>query len=146
MHETLLDQIQFRQADNYNLPLVKQFYKLNGMRAQAPKGDLVFTATLNSKLVAALRLHPVNSYYLLRSMCVAREFRHQKLGSALLDYLQDQLDAIECYCFPYTHLQAFYTRAGFLPCKPEHAPQSITDKYNRYLANGKDICLMKHGQ
>ena len=146
MHETLLDQITFKQADHYSLPIVKQFYKLNGMRAQAPKGDLVFTASVNSKLVAALRLHPVNHYYLLRSMCVAADLRHQGIGSELLLFLQNQLSNIECYCFPFSHLKQFYTNAGFELCDSLSAPDVISDKFNRYLNNGKDICLMKFHQ
>jgi len=144
MHETFLDQIQFKQAEDYSLPLVKQFYKFNKMRAQAPKGDLIFIATLNARIAAALRLHPINSCYLLRSMCVSAELRGQGLGSALLNYLQNQLNEIECYCFPFSHLQNFYIQAGFQLCTTEDAPQAITDKFNRYLSNGKDICLMKH--
>lgn len=146
MHETLLDQITFKQADHYSLPIVKQFYKLNGMRAQAPKGDLIFTASINSKLVAALRLHPVNQCYLLRSMCVAADLRHQGIGSGLLMFLQNQFNDIECYSFPFSHLQQFYESAGFQLCDSIHAPEAIADKFNRYLCNGKDICLMKHHQ
>lgn len=116
------------------------------MRAQAPKGDLIYTATLNTKLVAALRLHPVNNCYLLRSMCVGAELRHQGIGSKLLSYLQNQLNSIECYCFPYSHLQKFYLQGGFVLVSTDNAPQAITDKFNRYLSNGKDICLMKHQQ
>lgn len=146
MHETLLDHITFKQADHYTLPIVKRFYKLNGMRAQAPKGDLIFTASVNSKLVAALRLNPVNQCYLLRSMCVAADLRHQGIGSELLMFLQNQLNSIECYCFPYNNLQQFYTKAGFQLCDTDIAPEAIADKFNRYLSNGKDICLMKHHQ
>lgn len=114
------------------------------MRAQAPKGDLIYIATLNNTLVAALRLHPVNSYHLLRSMCVAAEKRHLGIGSALLEHLQDTLKGLECYSFPYTHLIDFYVKANFMPCETESAPEPISDKFNRYLNNGKKICLMKH--
>jgi len=114
------------------------------MRAQAPKGDLIYIATLNKTIVAALRIHPVNSSYLLRSMCVHADMRHQGIGSALLTHIQDQLSNLECYSFPYTHLVNFYSRAGFISCNPESAPQAISDKFNRYLNNGKKISLMKH--
>lgn len=146
MHESLLAQLEFKQADHYTLPRVKHFYKLNDMRAQAPKGDLIFTASLNTKLVAALRLHPVNSAFLLRSMCVSADLRHQGIGSQLLHHLQSQLDSIECYCFPYSHLQSFYKQAGFILYSADDSPEPIADKFNRYLGNGKDICLMKHQQ
>ncbi len=114
------------------------------MRAQAPKGDLIYVAMLNQRLVAALRLHPVNSAYLLRSMCVSAEHRHQGIGSALLTYLQSPLEQIECYSFPFSHLLDFYARAQFQICEAATVPQSIYDKYHRYRDNGKKIILMKH--
>jgi N-acetylglutamate synthase-like GNAT family acetyltransferase len=137
-------QLEFKQANHYSLPLVKQFYKNNGMRAQAPKGDLIFIATSNTKIIAALRLHPVNSCFLLRSMCVAATSRKQGIGSALLQHLQPALNEIECYSFPFTHLTEFYQRANFIPCDTASAPQAIADKFARYLNNGKHICLMTH--
>ena len=138
------EQLEFKLAEHYNLPLVKSFYKKNGMRAQAPKGDIIFIATSNNAIVAALRLHPVNSFYLLRSMCVQADNRHQGIGSALLDHIQDKLNGIECYSFPYTHLSDFYIHANFVICDTESAPTVISDKYFRYIKNGKKICLMKH--
>lgn len=114
------------------------------MRAQAPKGDLIYVATLNQRIVAALRLHPVNADYLLRSMCVSAELRQQGIGSALLVYLQEILNGLSCYSFPYTHLQNFYTQAGFILCEPESAPEAIAVKFKLYLKKGKKICLMKH--
>jgi len=138
-----MTQLEFKQADQYSLPLIKQFYKKNGMRAHAPKGDLIFTASQNNKIVAALRLHPVQDHYLLRSMCVASELRHQGIGSALLQHLQTTLSEIECYSFPFSHLIDFYKRANFTAWDINDAPQAITDKYNRYINSGKKICLMK---
>lgn len=138
------EQLEFKQAEHYHLPLVKSFYKKNGMRAQAPKGDIIFIATSNNAIVAALRLHPVNSLFLLRSMCVQADIRHQGIGCALLNHIQNKLSDIECYCFPYTYLSDFYSRANFVTSDAELAPLAITDKFNRYLNNGKKLCLMKH--
>ena len=114
------------------------------MRAQAPRNDEVYIATQGTKIIAALRLHPVNNVFLLRSMCVDSELRQQGIGSALLDYLQPRLQNIECYCYPFSHLQVFYERAGFEIISDTLVPESIRDKYQRYRSNGKDICLMKH--
>ncbi len=135
--------LEFKQANHYSLPLIKQFYKKNGMRAQAPKGDLIFIATHNNKIVAALRLHPIQNYYLLRSMCVDATLRQQGIGSALLQYLQPSLLEKECYSFPFTHLHEFYSRANFIDCDIHCTPEAIADKFNRYINNGKKICLMK---
>lgn len=116
------------------------------MRAQAPKGEAIYIAMLDSHIVAALRLSPVANGFLLRSMCVASELRQQGVGSYLLQQIQEELDNIDCYCFPYSHLNEFYTRAGFQLISSAVAPEAIRDKFNRYLHSGKDICLMKHSR
>ena len=144
INESLLEQLQFKQADNYSLPLVKQFYKKNGMRAQAPKGELIYIASIQNTIVAAVRLSPAGATHLLRSMCVSADKRQCGIGTALLNYLQPQLNDIDCYCFPFIHLQSFYEKAGFSNCTPESCPEPISDKFCRYINNGKNICLMKH--
>ena len=138
-----MTQLEFKQADHYSLPLIKQFYKKNGMRAQAPKGDLIFICLLNNKIVAAVRLHPIHDHYLLRSMCVIAEQRHTGIGTKLLQYLQPTFQKIECYSFPFEHLFEFYQRANFILCDSHSAPDAIADKFKRYIDNGKKICLMK---
>lgn len=144
MHVTRLALLQFSQADHYTLPLVKRFYRANGMRAQAAKDDIVYIARLESRIVAALRLQPVTAGFLLRSMCVDSQLRQQGIGSALLRYIQPQLSQLECYCFPFDHLEAFYTAANFVLVDTSKAPQSIVDRFQRYINSGKHICLMKH--
>ena len=136
--------LEFKQAESFTLPLVKRFYKQNGMRAQAPKSDLIYIARLNGHIVAALRLHPVGNNYLLRSMCVDTRQRQQGIGTALLSYCQKALCEINCYSFPFEYLQNFYGQANFKPCKIESTPHDIALKFTRYLENGKKICLMKH--
>ena len=116
------------------------------MRAQAPKGEAIYIASQGTKLVAALRLSPNGTNYLLRSMCVSAELRHLGIGSYLLQQIQAELNAIECYCFPYSNLQSFYNSAGFKLINIESAPTAIKDKFQRYRDNGKDIALMKHQQ
>lgn len=144
MNETLLNQLKFQQVEHYSLPLVKQFYKKNGMRAQAPKGDIIYTAKHKQIIVGALRLQPIGTDYLLRSMCISADQRSLGIGGALLDQIQNHLSSIDCYCFPFSYLQVFYTKANFQLLTPEDAPASISQRFNRYIENGKDICLMKH--
>jgi N-acetylglutamate synthase-like GNAT family acetyltransferase len=146
MHGTLIDQLTVKQAEHYSLPLVKQFYKKNGMRAQAPKGEAIYIASKGTHIIAALRLSPSGNDYLLRSMCVSAELRQQGIGSHLLQHIQSRLNAVECYCFPYSHLESFYQSAGFTLIDIDSAPEAIRDKFTRYLNNGKDIVLMKHQQ
>lgn len=148
MHELVFEQLTVKQAEPYSLPLVKKFYKINNMRAQAPKEEAIFVVTHGTRLVAALRLSPISSSsennYLLRSMCVSADMRRQGIGSYLLNQMQNKLNNMSCYCFPYTHLTDFYKSAGFVLFAEEVAPHAIRERFQRYRNNGKDIVLMKH--
>lgn len=144
MHGTSTDTLLVQQIDHYTLPLIKQFYKKNGMRAQAPKNELIYSARLEAQLIAALRLSPLGNDYLLRSMCVAAELRRQGIGQQFLQALQPVLASHKVYCFPFSHLVDFYQQANFELITTDDAPPAIADKFLRYLNNGKHICLMQH--
>lgn len=162
MHELEFEKLTVKQAGTYSLPLVKKFYKTNNMRAQAPKGDAIFIVTHGTRLVAAVRLSPnassnvspnvnpntiPNSYgddYLLRSLCVSAEMQRQGIGSYLLNQIQNKLNKMSCYCFPYTHLTNFYKSAGFVLVAEDVASDAIRERFQCYRNNGKDIVLMKH--
>lgn len=144
MHGTSTDTLLVQQVDHYTLPLIRQFYKKNGMRAQAPKNELIYSARLEAQLIAALRLSPLGNDYLLRSMCVAAERRRQGIGQQFLQALQPILAAHKVYCFPFSHLVDFYQQANFVLITTDDAPPGIADKFLRYLNNGKHICLMQH--
>ena len=116
------------------------------MRAQAPKGEPIFVATQGNQIVAALRLSHSGDNYLLRSMCVSTELRQQGIGKHLLLHIQNYLNEVECYCFPYSHLEGFYQSAGFVLIDADSAPEAIRDKFSRYINNGKNIIMMKHQQ
>ncbi len=145
MHGTFLSHLEFNLADHYILPRIKQFYKANGMRAQAPKGDIILIASLNAELVAALRLEPIGeTLHLLRSMCVKQALRQQGVGGALLSHAQATLCSLECHTFPYSHLHDFYSRQGFIDVDESQAPEAILSRFQRYTQQGKSLCLLKH--
>jgi len=126
------------------LPQVKRFFREQGFRPQAPRGDEIHIALLDDRLIGALRLCPHDQAWLLRSMCIQQDFRQQGIGSFMLQQLQPQLARQPCYCFPYEHLQRFYQRAGFQQVSPEQAAIGIADKYRQYLDSGKKILLMQY--
>jgi len=146
MHELEFEKLTVKQAEPYSLPLVKKFYKTNNMRAQAPKGDAIFVVTHGTRLVAAVRLSPNSSGdgYLLRSLCVSAEMQRQGIGSYLLNQIQNKLNKMSCYCFPYTHLMDFYKSAGFVLVAEDVASDAIRERFQCYRNNGKNIVLMKH--
>ena len=126
------------------LPQVKRFFREHGFRPQAPRGDDIYIALQGRKLLAALRLSPQQDSWLLRSMCVHRDFRHQGIGRFMLEQMQTNLQRYNCYCFPYAHLKDFYQRAGFVSIDAQQLPESLADRYNAYQQQGKNILVMQY--
>lgn len=139
-----LNNITIKKADIHELQQVKRFYREHKMRPQAAKRDDVYIATLNNKVIGALRLCLYDDAWLLRSMCVQTRLRGQGIGKYMLDCIRDILSEKQCYSFPYQHLEHFYQQAGFKIISAEEAPESIAEKYNDYLMNGRKILLMQH--
>jgi N-acetylglutamate synthase-like GNAT family acetyltransferase len=139
-----LDSIQYQTADALILPQVKRFFRDHGFRAQAPRDEHIVIALHHSKLVAALRLSPVDEYWLLRSMCVAEADRGKGIGSALLAHCRPWLLQHKVFCFAYPHLQAFYQRGGFRPLQATTAPLPIAAKFEQYTERGKALLLMQY--
>lgn len=138
------DNIMIKTAEPAILPQVKRFFRHHHFRAQAPRGDEIHIALLDKQLIGALRLSPTDDAWLLRSMCIHEDFRHQGIGSFMLQQISPRLRLQPCYCFPYLHLQDFYRRAGFVPVNIDQAPPIIADKYQGYVDRGKKILLMQY--
>lgn len=153
MHDSLLDQISVTKADTLILPLVKRFFRDQGMRAQAAKADEIFIASLatgttatSQTIIGALRLCPLGEHWLLRSMSIAQPYQRRGIGLFMLQQIQPVLAAKHCYCFPYSHLQSFYLQAGFQLADSSRCPPEIKRLFEQYLDAGKAICLMQFRQ
>lgn len=134
-------------ADVAILPLVKRFFHSQGMRSQAAKTDDVIivrnTETKNNSIIGALRLCPLKDSWLLRSMSIESSYQRQGIGLYLLNQIKDNLKDKQCYCFPYRHLEYFYTKAGFKIINVESANEEIKILYRQYSKSGKDILIMQ---
>jgi len=143
-----LNNISIEVADHAILPLIRRFFQHNGMRAQAAKSDRIYIARLlsdnNKPIIAALRLCKINQDWLLRSMCVEKNFQRQGVGLTMLKQIQTELKEKHCYCFPYTHLQSFYQQAGFKLIDSAQASPEIEQRFSQYSNNGIDIIIMQH--
>ena len=139
-----MNNIVFKTAEPAILPQVKRFFREHHFRPQAARSDDIHIALLDKRLIGALRLCPCGDDWLLRSMCIHKQYRQQGIGSLMLAQLQPVLQQRQCYCFPYEHLQSFYQRAGFILLAVDHAPVQIAEKYQGYVQRGKKILLMKH--
>ncbi|MDH5426126.1 MAG: hypothetical protein OEY29_14150 [Gammaproteobacteria bacterium] len=142
-----LTHITVTTADALILPLVKRFFHSQGMRSQAAKADQVViardTSAANSPIIAALRLCPLDNSWLLRSMSVAEKYRRQRIGLYMLDQIRENLKAKKCYCFPYAHLESFYSQGEFKIIDAQDASDEIQQLYRQYLDSGKGILIMQ---
>jgi len=131
------------KLESIQLPLVNKFYKRCGDSAKAGRGDIVYVVRRAGAIVAAVRLQERSSgSYFLRSMCVAPELRRQGVGGFLLAGMREFLDTIHCYCYPFSHLDGFYSAAGFQVVEPDGLPDYICAPLMRYRQQGRKLLLM----
>ncbi len=136
-------QVRVEQVEALSLPLVNRFYKGCRYSAKAGRGETVFVIKVDGTIAGAVRLTPkANNYFFLRSMCIDPEWRRQGLGKQLLMGITPFLKGINCYCYPFSHLLAFYGEAGFVHIEEEGTPAWIQQPYQRYCQQGRDIKIM----
>ncbi len=139
-----LENIIINKAEPLILPQVKRFFRDHGFRPQAPKNDEIYIALLNKQLIGALRISPIDQYWLLRSMCIHENYRRQGIGQFMLEQIKPTLNNKQCFCFPYEHLEKFYQTVGFHTIDTSQAPDVIVEKFNTYIKNGKKIKLQQY--
>lgn len=144
MHDSYLNSITISQAEVNQLPLLKRFFKSNGFRAQAAKSDMIFYAQHKNIIVCALRLCQYGDSWLLRSMCVKSDYQRQGVGRHFLHNISAHLQSTACYCFPYEHLEKFYSEAGFSQIEASLSDNRISTLFKNYRSRGKNILLMKY--
>jgi GNAT superfamily N-acetyltransferase len=136
-------QVTVEQVEPLSLPLVNRFYKQCRYSAKAGRGETVFVIKVDGSIAGAVRLTPkADNYFFLRSMCIDPEWRRQGLGKQLLTGITPFLNGINCYCYPFSHLLAFYGEAGFVHIEEEGALMWIQQPYQRYCQQGRDIKIM----
>ena len=127
-------------------PLVNHFYKSNGHKGKAKRGEMVFTIKRDSDILGAVRLcpkrNPSDTYWLLRSLWVATGYRGQGMGSQLLNHLRMDDRFTHLWCYPYSHLQKFYERNGFQIIQTEQSPDNISGPFLSCLRRGEKVLLM----
>lgn len=138
------DDITIQTAEVRILPQVKRFFRAQGFRAQAPAHEHIVIALLHNRLLAALRMSPLQEHWLLRSMCVDEHCRRMGLGRRLLDHCGAWMERHSTFCFAYPHLEIFYRHGGFIGIDETKAPAIVTDRFRIYRAQGKQLVLMKY--
>lgn len=120
---------------------VNQFYRRQKHKGSASGDELVFVVKNQNEIVAAVRLVPNTGFYWLRSLYVDKTLQGQGLGTQLLTFVHQHIEP-SIYCFPYSHLEHFYTHAGYTLIAPQELPNDLQQLFTRYKGKGENILAM----
>jgi GNAT superfamily N-acetyltransferase len=132
-----------RVASASEYPRIAAAYDAWGYHGGVSPGDTIYIAECGSGLIAAVRRTHEHGLVLLRGMYVAPEHQRRGVGAQLLEFFVSHLHGMSCYCVPYSHLQAFYGRAGFAPLTQELVPAFLPERVASYRARGLDVLVMR---
>jgi N-acetylglutamate synthase-like GNAT family acetyltransferase len=135
-----LSDCQFIELETVKLPLVNQFYKRVYKKGLARKGDAVFILKQKA-IICSAKLKKLGNQQLLTGVACDPQYRGQGFASQLIKnilLLQQQ----PIYCFPYAHLQSFYSQLGFVLIDSQTTPEIISQKFYAYSKNRALILMI----
>ncbi|WP_440055178.1 GNAT family N-acetyltransferase [Pseudoalteromonas sp. T1lg65] len=126
-------------------PLVNKFYNLHRARGRAARHDQIWVAKVGSSIIAACRIQPVESYWLIVGVLVAPKYRKQGIASALLaqatiQFRQENHDK-PLYTFCYSHLILFYKALNFVEADAT-LPAALENRLQAYVRQKRDLVAM----
>ena len=127
--------LKFIELDKLQLPLANQFYKRVYKKGVASKDETVFILK-DQEIICSAKLRRLDKQLLLTGVACDAEHRGQGYASQLIAKLL-LLQKQPVYCFPYLHLQRFYSRLGFVDADPQQAPEIVAKKFYSYSKNRK---------
>jgi len=130
------------QGENFRP--VNQFYRSQKHKGSASGADQVFIIENSEKIVGAVRLVPYDGYFWLRGLYIDQNLQGQKLGTKLLAFINQHISE-PIYCFPYLHLDHFYSQAGYQHVSESLMPENIAQLYARYNRKGQGVLAMATG-
>jgi len=136
------NELELVQATPEELWRLNRFYKRNGHKGKAREQDSCFWLQEGEQIVAALRLTVEDDFCLMRGLWVDQHRQRQGLGSELIQRSRPYWPDKPCYCFPYAHLQGFYSRLGFSQDTEQRSPQKLRNRLSGYLKRGETLLLM----
>jgi N-acetylglutamate synthase-like GNAT family acetyltransferase len=95
------------------------------------ESDFIAVAELNGIKAGLGRVTAVNDGIgELGGMVVLPEFRGQAIAAKIVEFLLSNCGISSLYCIPFSHLQKFYRRFGFLPVDQTiSVPMVVAEKY-----------------
>jgi GNAT superfamily N-acetyltransferase len=134
-------EIQFGKLPTAQLPALNAFYRRQGYKGKAHPEDKIFCVWKDKQIVAAARFRRHHYGWLMRGVWVDKQQQRQGIGSFLLEKSMRLIGNSPCYCFPYPHLIAFYTAAGFRD-QTATAPRILCKQLKRYRQRTPGMLLM----
>ena len=138
-----LSDCQFIELETVKLPLVNQFYKRVYKKGVASKDETVFILK-DKEIICSAKLKTIDKKLLLTGVACDPEFRGEGYASQLIKQLL-LLQEQPVYCFPYAHLQPFYSQLGFIEADSQSVPEIISQKFYTYSKN-RDLLLMVYSR
>lgn len=135
-----MSECQFSKLEKIKYPLVNQFYKRVYKKGVAGKNEAVFILKKHQQIICSAKLKAIEEELLLTGVACDSDYQHQGYASLLVSKLL-QIQEQPIYCFPYPHLQLFYQRLGFSLMTIDEAPDSIQQRFNRYVQH-RELLLM----
>ena len=136
--------IKIRTGSEADIDIVNAFYSAEAPTARVSVDERFVLAEDGRQLIGVVRLSNEHGHWVLRTMRVKESYRRQGIGKQMLEIFEFLLPLHgECYCLPYAHLTAFYSRIGFEIIPAQEAPQHLQARHHRYSEEGQDVCVMK---
>ncbi len=126
---------------------MNSFYESVGSLGRARDEDLFFIAYKDGHIAGCVRYCVDSKLPMLRTMMVAKEFRNNGVGRALLKAFEEYLDRHDVrntYVLPFSHLENFYSSIGFQKVVGIQIPTYLKDRLELYKSSGKQyICMIR---
>ncbi len=132
--------LQFIELEKLKLPLINQFYKRVYKKGLASKDEAVFILK-DKEVICCAKLKTLDEQLLLTGVACDPKHRGKGYASLLINkILLVQTQSI--YCFPYAHLQSFYSQLGFVLVDSQTVPEIIGKKHYSYSKNKKLLLMV----
>jgi GNAT superfamily N-acetyltransferase len=135
--------IQIRVARPEEHGRVLSVYAALGYRRTIDPADTVWLAERVEETVGIVRVAAEHGTLVLRGMRIVEYARRQRLGTRMLQAIEEWLGDRECYCVPYPHLVGFYGQIGFASFELAAAPAFLAERVAEYRRSGQEAILMR---
>ena len=137
-----MEGIKVLAACSEDLPAAQCFYESRGYGgAPIEPSDFVVLAKSHGRVIGVGRLCQEADLLWLRGMQVEPAFQRSGIGSSILATLSQEIGKRWCCCLPYSHLVAFYRRAGF-ELATNDLPPALAARLASYTARGLKVMAM----